>query len=258
MKMTFVLEVDKLVRQSWAAVRRLVERCFAGAALASVTVAYSVAPASATTITLYGHTTCGEGCPSHYGWNEPGGDIVMGQVEWVATNGSATFLVTLNSDLTIFGFSFNTTVPSSDFVLTTGESGWSYMGLGDNPNLLHMEFDHSLIRWGDYGSSNTLLITVTGAAIRQDSDFWRANDLFRWAPDSPTHFMAYAGDTARPAGSIPWSDGSVYQYGYMLSDAQFSSVPDSGSTLTMLSISVTAVAGFARRPGKRKDPPLVL
>ena len=113
-------------------------------------------------------------CSSPNGWNIYGGDVVMGQVEWSASAGSATFLVTLDPDLSVFGMSFNTTVPASDFVFSTLESGWTYRGVSRAEGIGTDGFDHTLYR-SDYGVGNTFSFRVVGAAIATDAGFWESN-----------------------------------------------------------------------------------
>ena len=86
----------------------------------------------------------------------------------------AAVLVTLDPDQTVFGMSFNTTVPASDFVFSTQESGWTYRGVSRAEGIGTDGFDHTLYR-SDYGVGNTFSFRVVGAAIATDAGFWESN-----------------------------------------------------------------------------------
>lgn len=101
-----------------------------------------------------------------------GGEIEYGTVTWSANPGQASFLVELDPSFKIFGFSFNTTVPANDFLITATGAGWSYRGLSTPHGIGTDEFDFTLYR-ALPGISNTLEFTVTGSHISQDTDFLR-------------------------------------------------------------------------------------
>jgi hypothetical protein len=211
-------------------------------------VLLTATPCHATSIALYGHTHCTSSpysCSSPGGWNSYGGDILMGQLEWTASDGAATFFATLDPGLTIFGFSFNTTTPD---VRVIAPDGW----LQRSPGTDH--FDITLLR-ADHGYTNTISFQVQG--IASDADVWRPN--IHYLDDGvvnaywelimhQSHVGIWAAD-AMQAPTMVKGDGSVYTYGYMLSDAYWNPHPvsESGSSLLFL-----IVAFLITRVSQRK------
>ena len=176
-------------------------------------------------------------------WGQYGGDVEYGQVTWEATDGEATFTVEVDPSFTIFGFSFNTTIPSTDFHITVlGSGDWSYRGLSTTEGIGTDRFDFTVYR-SLPGTANLLQFTVIGSAISDDADFFRPNLLesnpIEWdAILHRSHFGAY----------VARGDG----VNYILSDSFHSGSSDSvvpePSTLTILGLSIFGLAlGQLRR-----------
>ncbi|HEY2250679.1 MAG TPA: PEP-CTERM sorting domain-containing protein [Planctomycetaceae bacterium] len=197
-------------------------------------------PAVAGTIApVYGRTG-----GSFYGYY--GGDVSFGSIAWAVTPGAATFDIQINPALSLLEFSFNTTVPSGDFAITS-PTGWGDRGLNTSEGIGTDEFDYSIYS-GLSSPPNSLSFSVTGSSISQDSDFYRPNvkpDNALWnAILLGAHFEVIAEDAS----------GSIYYMSDIYVPEPAAAVPEP-STLVIWSL-MTSVFGVAWIRKQMKAPAL--